>query len=231
VELREFSKTLKQRPVLSQSELVKLAKLARDGDADARKTLIESNMRLVIKVAGRNFHKARHLGPDDIIQQGFIGLIQAVDRYNPYKLNPKNKKPYKFSTYAVWWIEHHIQQALQFQEDEIHVPFERLKESGFDNPISHSLDNSQIDERTLTHLLESPEYVIDDITADEYEYARKLLESRDFTGLEREIIKLAGGLVDGIMRSDKEIATLLNCEIAEIKKIKKQARGKLSKQE
>ena len=229
MQISDFTKGLSRDSELTHEELVELAKRVQQGDVNARTQMIESNMPLVIAIASRNFHKSKHLGHDDIIQQGVLGLITAVDRYDPYKLNPKNNKPYKFSTYAVWWIEHHIQHGLQFLEDEIHVPFDRLKESGFDNPISHSLDDPQIDEKTQMEILESDQYVIDDIAVYNSDKIKSLLESAEISGLEREILKLSGGLVDGIERSDREIAALLGEEVKNIGKIKRKAREKVLK--
>ena len=227
MKISDFIKGLSRAPELTHEELIELAKRVKQGDSEARAQMIESNMPLVIAIASRNFHKSIHLGHDDLIQQGTLGLITAVDRYDPYKLNPKNNKPYKFSTYAVWWIEHHIQHGLQFLEDEIHVPFDRLKESGFDNPISHSLDDPQVDEKTRTEILETEQYVIEDISIDPTNQIKEILEQVDLTGLEREILKLSGGFTDGIERSDREIAALLGEEVKAISKIRRAAREKV----
>lgn len=107
MELNDFSKILNRAPELTSAQLIDLAKQARSGDAQARTRLIEGNMRLVITIASRSFHKSKHLGRDDLIQQGFIGLIEAGDRYDPWKIKPKTDKPFRFliSARSDAWIK------------------------------------------------------------------------------------------------------------------------------
>ncbi len=224
MDLKDFSRVLKQVKELTSDELLELSKKARAGDSIARRRLIEGNMPLVITVAARSFHKAKHLGQDDLIQQGFLGLIEAVDRYDPYKINPQNNQPYRFSTYAVFWIEHYIQHALQYIEDEIHVPFERMKETAFDNPVSHSLDQLNTEERSEIEEIAARDLVGERVH--ELDRIKFILKDVEWTGLEREVFKLSSGIVDGISRSEREIAAILGLEIKAIKNILKRAREK-----
>lgn len=225
MDLKDFSKTLRNIPEITQEELIDLSRRSRSGDLEARKELIERNIPLVITVAARNFHKAKHLQRDDLLQQATLGLIQAVDRYDPYKINPKNNRPYRFSTYAVFWIEHYIQHALQFIEDEIHVPFQRMKESDFDNPVSHSLDDPQLDEKTEMEILAGPDLVGQVVFRDLP--LKEFIESAPLTGIERETLKLRSGLADEISRTEREIAAVLGIEISEVREFLKMARMKM----
>lgn len=108
--IAQYLKNISVFPLLTQEEEVNYAIAARDGDEDARETLINSNLRLVVSIAKkyRNFH----LDLMDFIQAGNRGLIKAVDKYDPTLLNPSTNKPYRFSTYAVNWIKQSIAKEI-----------------------------------------------------------------------------------------------------------------------
>jgi RNA polymerase primary sigma factor len=107
--LREIS----QVPLLTAAEEVSLAKALEHGDERARKRLIESNLRLVVSVARR--YSGRGLSFLDLIQEGNLGLMKAVERYD-WRLG------HRFSTYATWWIRHFIVRALANQARMIRLP-------------------------------------------------------------------------------------------------------------
>ena len=100
-------------PLLSREEEEKLAKRARRGNKEAKKTLIKANLRLVVTIARRY----AHLGVPflDLIEEGNLGLMKAVDKYNP-------NKGAKVSTYASWWIKQAIIRALANQGKTIRIP-------------------------------------------------------------------------------------------------------------
>src|SRR5262245_7513159 len=100
-------------PLLSRSEELRLARLVASGDENAKRRLVESNLRLVVVIARRY----RNLGLDDLdlIQEGNIGLITAVERYD-YRRNVK------FSTFAGWWIRRAISAALSTKSRLIRLP-------------------------------------------------------------------------------------------------------------
>ncbi len=107
--LREIGKV----PLLNQEEEVIYAKLKEKGDAEARKKLVESNLRLVVSIAKK--FTGRSLTLLDLIQEGNIGLFRAVDKFD-------YRKGYKFSTYATWWIRQAITRALADQSRTIRIP-------------------------------------------------------------------------------------------------------------
>lgn len=107
--LQEIGKT----PLLKPSEEVELAALIKQGDAKARERMIKSNLRLVVKIA--HDYDGFGLPLLDLISEGNIGLIKAVERFDPQKGG-------KLSTYAAWWIKQSIKRALANQSKTIRLP-------------------------------------------------------------------------------------------------------------
>lgn len=109
VYLREISRT----PLLTPEEEVKLAGKIKRGDKDARTHMIKANLRLVVKIA--QDYSGYGLPISDLISEGNIGLMKAVERFDP-------KKGGKLSTYAAWWIKQSIKRALANQSKTIRLP-------------------------------------------------------------------------------------------------------------
>lgn len=108
-----YLKEIRKIPLLSAEEEKKVAERVRAGDQQALKKMIASNLRLVVKIAKRYIN--RELTFLDIIEEGNIGLIKAVHKFNP-------ARGYRFSTYATWWIRQSIERAIINQSRVIRLP-------------------------------------------------------------------------------------------------------------
>jgi RNA polymerase nonessential primary-like sigma factor len=108
-------------PLLSGDDELRLAALARGGDAEARRQMIEANLRLVVAVA-RNY-VGRGISLLDLIADGNLGLMRAVDKFDP-------DRRLRFSTYAVWWIREAVQHAVMHHGRTVRVPVHVLRELG-----------------------------------------------------------------------------------------------------
>ncbi|HIS32720.1 MAG TPA: RNA polymerase sigma factor RpoD [Candidatus Limivivens intestinipullorum] len=111
--VRMYLKEIGSVPLLTPEEEHRLAKKAMEGDAAARERLAEANLRLVVSIA--RHYRNRGLSFLDVIQEGNLGLIKAVERYD-------YRKGYKFSTYATWWIRQAISRAIADQSRTIRIP-------------------------------------------------------------------------------------------------------------
>lgn len=111
--VRMYLKEIGKIPLLSSHEEKELSMKALEGDSDAKDKLIESNLRLVVSIAKRYMN--RGLSLLDLIQEGNVGLIKAVDKFDP-------TKGFKFSTYATWWIRQAITRGLADQGSTIRIP-------------------------------------------------------------------------------------------------------------
>ncbi|PIY95770.1 MAG: RNA polymerase sigma factor RpoD [Candidatus Kerfeldbacteria bacterium CG_4_10_14_0_8_um_filter_42_10] len=107
--LREIGKV----PLLNGEDEIRLAKLKERGDEEAKKKLIEANLRLVVSIAKK--FTGRSLSLLDLIQEGNVGLFRAVEKFD-------YRKGYKFSTYATWWIRQAITRSLADQSRTIRIP-------------------------------------------------------------------------------------------------------------
>ena len=112
--LGDYIKKISKYPILSTSEEKELANLIKKGDSEAKKKLVQSNLRLVFNVAKKSIHTTT-LSFCDLIQEGNLGLMAAVDKFNP-------KLGYKFSTYAVWWIKQAMFKAISEQSYCMKIP-------------------------------------------------------------------------------------------------------------
>ncbi|WP_367334954.1 RNA polymerase sigma factor RpoD [Butyribacter sp.] len=111
--VRMYLKEIGKVPLLSADEEVELAQRMEKGDIEAKKKLAEANLRLVVSIAKR--YVGRGMLFLDLIQEGNLGLIKAVEKFD-------YKKGYKFSTYATWWIRQAITRAIADQARTIRIP-------------------------------------------------------------------------------------------------------------
>jgi len=106
-------------PLLTAAEEVHFARLSLRGDEAARNRMIESNLRLVVKISRRYMNRGLPLL--DLIEEGNLGLIHAVEKFDP-------ERGFRFSTYATWWIRQTIERALMNQTRTIRLPIHVVKE-------------------------------------------------------------------------------------------------------
>lgn len=111
--LKLYLKDIKHIPLLSAEDELKVAKRVKRGDAQARRTMIRSNLRLVINIAKQYSRFGVPLL--DLIEEGNLGLMKAVSKFDP-------KRGFRFSTYAAWWIKQHVTRALADQGKTVRIP-------------------------------------------------------------------------------------------------------------
>lgn len=111
--IKLYLRAIKDIPLLTAEEEKSLARKIKRGNALARRKMIQSNLRLVINIAKR--YSKLGVPMMDLIEEGNLGLIKAVKKYNPHK-------GYRFSTYAAWWIKQYITRAIANQGKTIRIP-------------------------------------------------------------------------------------------------------------
>lgn len=114
-----YLKEIGASQLLSAKEEVHYARLSQQGDIKARNYMIQCNLRLVVKIARRYLN--RGLSLLDLIEEGNLGLIRAVEKFDP-------ERGFRFSTYATWWIRQNIERALMNQTRTIRLPIHVIKE-------------------------------------------------------------------------------------------------------
>ncbi len=133
---RLYMNEIGYNPLLTAEDEVTLARLVHKGDQKARARMIECNLRLVVKIARRYLN--RGLALLDLIEEGNLGLIRAVEKFDP-------ERGFRFSTYATWWIRQSVERALMNQSRTIRLPVHVVKEINIylraARHLSHSLDH------------------------------------------------------------------------------------------
>lgn len=141
-------------PLLSAEEEVYYARLARSGDESGRKRMIESNLRLVVKISRRYIN--RGLSLLDLIEEGNLGLIRAVEKFDP-------ERGFRFSTYATWWIRQTIERAIMNQTRTIRLPIHVVKELNVYLRAARELTQKLDHEPTAEDIAELLEKPVDDV--------------------------------------------------------------------
>lgn len=212
--LSTYLKEVERIPLLTREQEYDLAIKAKNGDTNARAKLVESNSRFVISVAKQ--FQGRGLPLSDLISEGNIGLLVAIDKFEPETGN-------HFISYAIWWIRQSILKALNEKSRMVRLPANKIKDAdiyaidvtSLDTPINDDEDSS------LGDVIQSSEDTPEDTVMEQSltEAIDKALSS--FDDKERDIIIKRFGLHDTEPMSLQEIGTLYGVTKERIRQIEK----------
>ncbi|TNE76809.1 MAG: sigma-70 family RNA polymerase sigma factor, partial [Gammaproteobacteria bacterium] len=150
-----YLKEIGYAPLLTAEQEVFFARKIRKGDDAARKRMIESNLRLVVKIARRYVN--RGLSLLDLIEEGNLGLMRAVEKFDP-------ELGYRFSTYATWWIRQSVERALMNQTRTIRLPIHVVKELNVYLKASRRLAQELDHDPTAEEIAQSLDKTVDDVS-------------------------------------------------------------------
>ncbi|MEP0354369.1 MAG: RNA polymerase sigma factor RpoS [Paraglaciecola sp.] len=142
-------------PLLSAEEEVYFSRRALKGDEAARKRMIVSNLRLVVKISRR--YNNRGLALLDLVEEGNLGLIRAVEKFDP-------ERGFRFSTYATWWIRQTIERAIMNQTRTIRLPIHIVKELNVYLRAARELSQKLDHEPTADEIAEALNKPVKDVT-------------------------------------------------------------------
>ena len=152
--VRMYLKEIGKVPLLSAEEEIELAQRMEEGDQEAKKRLAEANLRLVVSIAKR--YVGRGMLFLDLIQEGNLGLIKAVEKFD-------YRKGYKFSTYATWWIRQAITRAIADQARTIRIPVHMVETINKVKKVSNQLLHKNGHEPTADEIAKELDMPVDKV--------------------------------------------------------------------
>lgn len=151
-----YLKEIGVSPLLTAEEEVKYGRLVQKGDEKARKRMIESNLRLVVKIARRYYNRGMEFA--DLIEEGNLGLMRAVEKFDP-------ERGFRFSTYATWWIRQTIERAIINQTRTIRLPIHIVRELNSCLTTTRELRKEQEHEPTTGEIADALDKTIGEVGA------------------------------------------------------------------
>ena len=142
--IKSYMNTISKVPLLTTEEELELGEKAAKGDLQARNTLIEANLRLVVSIAKKYLHRT-NIPFLDLIQEGNIGLVKAVDKWD-------YMRGFKFSTYATYWIKQSISKMVIEQSRAIRVPIHAIEQLSKMSKVSNELYQELMREPTSAEI-------------------------------------------------------------------------------
>jgi len=250
--VRMYLKEIGVVPLLTNEEEKELALAVEAGDIEAKQRLAEANLRLVVSIAKR--YVGRGMQFLDLIQEGNMGLMKAVDKFD-------YSKGFKFSTYATWWIRQAITRAIADQARTIRIPVHMvetinklvreqrnlLQELGQDptpEQIAERMDMTPDKVREILKIAQEPvseeddshlgDFIEDEVIENPVDYTTRIVlrEQLDevldtLTDREENVLRLRFGLDDGKMRTLEDVGKVFNVTRERIRQIEAKALRKL----
>jgi RNA polymerase primary sigma factor len=151
-----YLKRIGKIPLLTHEDEIRLSKAILKGDEEARKELIEANLRLVVNIAKKYNKRGSMVDLLDLIQEGNIGLMKSVEMFD-------YTRGFKFSTYATWWIRQSVSRALADQGRTIRIPVHMIEKINRFNRLHHQILSQKGSDPTYAEMAEAMETTVEKI--------------------------------------------------------------------
>lgn len=187
-------------PLLTAEQEVELTRKAHAGDLASRNRMVESNLRLVVKIARQ--YISRGLAFLDLIEEGNLGLMHAIEKFDP-------ERGYRFSTYATWWIRQTIERAIMNQSRTIRLPIHVLKELNVYLRAARKLTQELDHEPSNEEIAEMVDKPIEDVH-------RMLDLNKDATSIDAKIDPDSNKSIIDIIADDNNIDPLDQLQLEDV---------------